>query len=278
MPFSTQSTSQKGSQPPARQLHLLCHELRSSAASYTYVTSTGLFQQHLDLYSGLPTAASPVVPVITFDDGHISNYEIAAPLLAARDLSAHFFLTVGWIGTRPGFMDWPQVRALHQAGHTIGAHSWSHALLTHCSPAQLDIELTQARLTLEDHLGAAVTTMSLPGGRANRRVLAACRAAGYTRVYTSVPQIENSPIAFTVGRLNIRGNMQTAWLAQLFTPSSPQLARLSRAHRLKAATKSILGDRLYAFVWALANRKEPDADGLSEVQDANPSSSENPSA
>jgi len=259
-------------------LHLLYHELRPSAAAYSYVTSTELFQQHIDLYAGLLTSASPVAPVITFDDGHVSNFDLAAPILASRDLTAHFFLTVGWLATRPGYMDWSQVRALHQAGHTIGAHGWSHTFLTHCSPTQLDLELARARLTLEDHLGAPITTMSLPGGRANRRVLAACRAAGYIHVYTSAPRVEHLPTAFTVGRLNIRGNMQPAWLAQLFSPSSSLLARLSRAHRLKAAAQSVLGDRLYALVWALANRKETDANEPSDPTKADSSSGEEHSA
>ena len=110
-------------------------------------------------------------PEVTFDDGHISNFEFALPILQSRAIRAWFFITVGWTGRRPGYMGWNELRKLHQAGHVIGAHGWTHTLLTHCSARRLHSELVDARLTLEDKLGASVTSMSLPGGRYNRHVL-----------------------------------------------------------------------------------------------------------
>ena len=151
-------------------------------------------------------------------------------------------------GPRHGLDTW--------AGHSIGAHSWSPTFLTRCTAAQLETELRRARLTLEDHLGIPVRTMSLPGGRANRRVFEACRAAGYDRVFTSRPRSEPLPLGFTVGRLNVRGDMQPDWLAQLFSPSDPLLARIALRHRFKSAARAVLGDRLYARLWAKANRQE----------------------
>lgn len=254
--MSTESAPMKNAMPSARKLHVLYHELRPSGAAYAYATTEGLFRKHVNLYAGLLAAMSPVTPVITFDDGHDSDFTLAAPILASRGLTAHFFITVGWTSTRPGYMGWPQIRALQQAGHSIGAHSWSHTFLTRCTATQLETELRHARLTLEDHLGVPVRTMSLPGGRANRRVLDACRTTGYDRVFTSRPRSEPLPLGFTVGRLNVRGDMQPDWLAQLFSPSDPLLARIALRHRIKSAAQAVLGDRLYARLWAMANRQE----------------------
>lgn len=265
-------------QQPLGQLHLLYHEISPDTAAYSYVTSTARFEQHVDLYAGLLANGSPRVPTVTFDDGHVSNFALAAPILALRNLTAHFFITVGWTGIRPGYMDWPQLRALLQAGHTIGAHGWSHTFLTHCTPPQLDIELNRARLVLEDRLGVSITTMSLPGGRANRRVLAACFAAGYRHVYTSAPRCERIPLGATVGRLNMRGDAEPGWLAQLFDPTNPLLARLGRKHRMKVAAQSILGDRLYLRIWALANRHEGEANLQSQIYPATNGSPQDPSA
>jgi hypothetical protein len=125
----------------------------------------------------------------------------------------------------------------------------------------LQTELGDARLTLEDKLGTAITTMSLPGGRYNRRVLAACEEAGYTEIYTSVPRAEPLPLGVTVGRLNIRGDMQPAWIEKLFQPDGKLLGDLERQYRRKEAAKRLLGDRLYEKLWALVNRKEPETDG-----------------
>jgi peptidoglycan/xylan/chitin deacetylase (PgdA/CDA1 family) len=246
-------------QPPDR-LYLLYHELRPSRSDYSYVVETDQFEKHIDLFLNLRKVekAPGFYPEITFDDGHISNFEYALPILQSRALKAWFFITTGWTGQKPGYMGWPELRALHEDGQQIGAHGWSHTLLTHCDQSQLQKELVQARLTLEDKLGTSITTMSLPGGRSNQRVLAACRDAGYTQVFTSVPKTEPQPGATTVGRLNIRGDMTLEWLAKLFQPETGVLSSLQRQHQIKSTVKTLLGDKLYEKLWALLNRQEPD--------------------
>jgi hypothetical protein len=244
-----------------RRLYLLYHELRSTETRYSYVTDTNTFEKHLALYSRLRQQQGPhLSPEITFDDGHVSNLELAAPLLEAQGFHAHFFITVGWTGNKPGYMGWPQLRALQSAGHTIGAHGWTHKLLTHCSDLELQTELNMARTTLEDKLGVSITSMSLPGGRYTQRVLNACEQAGYTAIFTSIPRAETLPLPTTIGRLNILGEMQPEWIEKLFQPNSQLLDRLGKRYRQKEAAKKLLGDKLYAKLWALINSKEPGTD------------------
>jgi peptidoglycan/xylan/chitin deacetylase (PgdA/CDA1 family) len=243
-------------QPPGR-LYLLYHELRPSRSSYSYALETAEFEKQINLFLKLRgNGQSALWPEITFDDGHISNFEFALPILQAHALKAWFFITVGWTGRRAGYMGWQELRALHQAGQHIGAHGWTHTLLTHCSARRLHSELVDARLTLEDKLGTPITTMSLPGGRYNKHVLTACREAGYKQIFTSVPKAEPEPTGLTVGRLNIRGDMSLDWIAKLFQPGSKVLTSLERQYRIKAAAKSLLGDRLYEKLWAILNRQE----------------------
>jgi peptidoglycan/xylan/chitin deacetylase (PgdA/CDA1 family) len=257
-----ESNSTEQIRRPLRKLYLLYHELRSTETRYSYVTDTGMFQRHLDLYVRLrQTGGVDLWPEITFDDGHISNLELAAPMLQSRGLTARFFITVGWTGKKPGYMGFAELQALHQAGHSIGAHGWSHTLLTHCNNRELETELSQTRMTLEDKLGTPITTMSLPGGRYNRRVLAACQAAGYSEVYTSIPRAESLPLGTMVGRLNILGGMQPEWIAKLFESDGQLLGSLGQQYRRKEAVKKLLGDRLYAKLWALVNRQEPEISG-----------------
>ena len=247
-------------QPPGR-LYLLYHELRPTRSDYSYVVETGAFEKQADLLLKLrENGALGLWPEVTFDDGHISNFEFALPALQSRAIKAWFFITVGWTGQRPGYMDWTELRALHQAGQVVGAHGWTHTLLTHCNAKELHHELADARLTLEDKLGTSVTTMSLPGGRYNRRVLTACQEAGYTQIFTSVPKAEPDRTGPTVGRLNIRGDMTLDWISKLFQPGSRLLSGLERQYQRKAAAKSLLGDRLYEKLWAVLNRQEPDTD------------------
>ena len=49
-------------------------------------------------------------------------------------------------------------------------------------------------------------------------------------------------------------------VAKLFQPDGSLLSSLGRQHRVKENVKSLLGDRLYAKLWALVNRQEPEAD------------------
>jgi peptidoglycan/xylan/chitin deacetylase (PgdA/CDA1 family) len=257
-----ESISKEQTEQPLRRLYFLYHELRSTGSRYSYITSTEMFEKHLDLYARLrQQGSSNLQPEITFDDGHISNLSLAAPLLQSRGFTAQFFITVGWTGKKPGYMGWAELQALLAAGHSIGAHGWTHTLLTHCSDTELQTELNVARATLEDKLGAPITTMSLPGGRHNRRVLNACEQAGYTTIYTSIPRAESLPLGNTVGRLNILGNMQPEWIEKLFDPNSPVLANLGKQYGRKDAVKKLLGDKLYAKLWGIMNRKEPGPDG-----------------
>jgi hypothetical protein len=197
-------------------------------------------------------------PEISFDDGHVSNYQYALPILAAHNVAACFFITVGWTGRKAGYMSWAEIRSLHAAGHRIGAHGWTHALLTHCNATDLQRELDDARKTLEDKLGSAIHSMSLPGGRYDRRVVAACRLAGYSQIFTSVPRSQVNRDQLLVGRVNITAGLMQSNILDLLCPGSGALATLQHRYELKTAVRSILGDTLYARLWATVNGRPPD--------------------
>lgn len=257
--MQVESISEERAREPLQKLHFLYHELRPHGCDNSYVIETNEFDKQIDLFLQMRKAESPGLwPEVTFDDGHISNFEYALPILLSRELTARFFITVGWTGKKPGYMGWRELRSLHESGQLIGAHGWSHAFLTRCTPGDLDVELRKAKSLLEDKLGISITTMSLPGGRYNRRVLAACREAGYTQVYTSVPRTECEPLGFTVGRLNVRGDWSREWIRNVLQPGSRELSTLERQYRIKAIAKTVVGDRLYEKLWALLNRKGPD--------------------
>ena len=250
--------------PAAARLFFLYHELRREPSTYSYVMDAAHFEQQVELFAQHHQRPGlGVLPEITFDDGHRSDHELALPILDRHGLQAHFFITAGWTGTRARYMDWPQLQELHRAGQSIGAHGWSHRLLTQCSPADLRTELNTSRKLLEDRLGVPIHTLSLPGGRSNRRVLEACREAGYTQVYTSQPRVEPDPSAPTLGRLNLLGDTTLDWLAGLLAPESRVLRRIMRQDRLKQAGKSLLGDDLYARLWRIVNRAESTEDPAS---------------
>lgn len=254
-----------------KRLYFLYHELRPEPSQYSYVVSCAEFREHLRLFATEPGKQGLLGAGITFDDGNLSDSRYALPLLLEAGLRAHFFITAGWTGERAGFMSSAELRELQVAGMTVGAHGWSHKLLTACSDAELRVELVDARTRLEDAVGAPVDTMSLPGGRYNRRVLEACQAAGYTAVFTSEPKTFDESAAAAggniIGRLNLRSGTSTAWLCGMLDPATGALARQQRSDRVKGMAKAVLGDGLYAKVWAIANRQEAEPSAGQEAKD-----------
>ncbi|PYQ55307.1 MAG: hypothetical protein DMF78_02480 [Acidobacteria bacterium] len=82
-------------------------------------------------------------------------------------------------------LDWEMVRAMHEAGFTIGSHTCSHALLTLEDRGCLRHELAASRERLEAKLGAPVRHFAYPDGRFDRAVVDEVAGAGYGFAYTT---------------------------------------------------------------------------------------------
>jgi peptidoglycan/xylan/chitin deacetylase (PgdA/CDA1 family) len=74
----------------------------------------------------------------------------------------------------------PQVNALARAGFEIGFHTRDHRPLPELTHDELVRALDEGRAALEAAAGRPLTTIAYPHGRADERVAAAARAAGYT--------------------------------------------------------------------------------------------------
>jgi len=121
---------------------------------------------------------------LTFDDGNVSDYEIALPGLLRRGMKAQFFVVSDLIGRR-GFLSHAQVKELHRAGMTIGNHGKLHRSWRELPEPELRLELIEARAQIENLIGARVDAAACPNGSYGRRVLSYLKANGYARSYTS---------------------------------------------------------------------------------------------
>ena len=121
---------------------------------------------------------------LTFDDGHVSDREVVLGELARRGLNATFFLVVGDLD-RPGRLGRADVRALVEAGMSVGSHGMRHRRWRGLESAELDSELRDSRRELEALAGAPVEDASCPFGAYDRAVLRQARRAGYRHVFTS---------------------------------------------------------------------------------------------
>lgn len=132
--------------------------------------------------------------VITFDDGYLDNYQLAAPVLSDLGLPACFYLTAGFIesnrqfpwdtekGRRTVMMSWKQAREMYRMGFELGCHTWNHPDLGTEPIASAPRELDDARAKIEDEVGARVVHFAYPfGGKGNMRAewVDAIREAGF---------------------------------------------------------------------------------------------------
>jgi peptidoglycan/xylan/chitin deacetylase (PgdA/CDA1 family) len=232
------------SRPDAQgRYHLTYHSFVTGESGYTYELSVKQFREHLRL------TETSLAPVYTFDDGHISSFEQAFPYLEQCGQKGIFFVTTDWIG-RKDFMEWADVKELVGAGHEVQSHSRSHPMLTHCDDQKLRNELEGSRLDLEDRTGKKVESISMPGGRWNDRVIAACKDAGYLNVYTSDPQTLLDVYGMRVqGRINVTSEMSVEYLAELLRPGSSLMSRYRMRHALKGGLRKLIGDDAYHWFW-----------------------------
>ena len=133
-------------------------------------------------FAGAAEISKPVM--LTFDDGHISHYEEAVSCLEAHKMGAVFFIPAGLVGGKDQ-MNWLQLRELLQAGFEIGSHGLNHIPLTGLSDAAVFQELDESKKKLEDKLGIAIQSLSIPRGFYQERIRRMAQHAGYQWVFTS---------------------------------------------------------------------------------------------
>ncbi len=125
---------------------------------------------------------------ITFDDGYIDTFEIAAPILIERGIPFTVFLSTDFLKNKSnGFMTKGQVLDLSKYPNVkIGSHGKSHIRLAECSFNLLNQELIESKAFLEDLIGNQVELLAYPYGSVNEKVSKQALAAGYSKAFTTI--------------------------------------------------------------------------------------------
>jgi len=241
---------------------LTYHEVEPEKSAYIYAVTSQQLDEQLNVVAQRNRREADSTE-LTFDDGHISNYEIARPALERHGLKAVFFVTVGRVGTAPQTMNWQQLRTLTNAGHSVQSHGWSHKFLILCSPTELRDELRRSKAELEQQTGVPVFSISLPGGRWNARVLRAAADAGYQRVYTSEfwRKTEVCQGVRLSGRFMIRSDISNGQFERWLSMDVQSLRMMRAKNLLQNAVRRMTGERLYHELWcwlAVSGRSSAD--------------------
>ncbi|WP_160169819.1 polysaccharide deacetylase family protein [Marinospirillum insulare] len=182
---------------------LMYHHISTSTPPSTS-TSPADFIQHLDMLEKDGFEVWPIdrvarqikrrrpmpdkVAVITFDDGYISVYKEALPILKERELPFTIFVNADPINEkRPLYMSWAELKEAQEAGGIIANHTLSHTHLIR----KLDDETEEAWLKRVEHeiaanqqeiikhLGSAPKIFAYPYGEYNPEIQKLVQKMGY---------------------------------------------------------------------------------------------------
>lgn len=149
-------------------------------AELPYWITRERFEEIVELVA---TRRLPRPVVWTFDDGNASDLW-AAERLAARGLSGKFYLLTQRFASEH-YVSPDGARALDAMGMEVGLHGHAHVDWRFSPPDELRAETVAARRDLADAVGKPITSVALPFGGYNRRVLAHLEAQGFDRIYNS---------------------------------------------------------------------------------------------
>lgn len=133
--------------------------------------------------------------VITLDDGWLSGYEKAWPILKEFAYPFTMYIYTDYVkgGPKSGgqSMTWEQIEEMRDAGVDIASHTVSHSALNARKGKTdeqyrqwLETELKGSKDILEQKLGIKVTTLAYPYGLHNEIVRDVAMKAGYEAAFT----------------------------------------------------------------------------------------------
>jgi peptidoglycan/xylan/chitin deacetylase (PgdA/CDA1 family) len=194
---------------------------------------------------------------VTFDDGCETDLLSAAPLLKDLGFGATSYITVGFLG-QPGYLSASQVRSLSALGVEIGCHSQTHPYLPDVDDARLQDETAGARDRLEQIAGVPVEHFSCPGGRWDRRVVAAVKAAKFRSMATSRTGMNFAGTdGFSLARVAVLQGASEESVIQACSGRGLLAAQLKE--KARASVQRVFGNSAYDSLRALLLGREENA-------------------
>lgn len=161
--------------------------------------------------------------VITFDDGYLSLYKYAMPVLKQYKFKATLYLATAATG-EPDFsklksldpktmpaddrpLTWHELKEMQKNGWSIQSHSVTHADNAQLSDEQLIYELAESKKIIEQKLHHVVLHYAFPFGKYSAASLKLVKKAGYksaTTVHSGLCSEKND--LYRLSRLEMNSN------------------------------------------------------------------------
>jgi peptidoglycan/xylan/chitin deacetylase (PgdA/CDA1 family) len=191
----------------------------------------------------LPAELGALCYSLTFDDGHASDYTEAFPVLHELGLRATFFVVPTLVDTA-GFVTWDQLREMVAAGMEVGSHSLTHPFVDGLAPAELRREFGDSKTMIEDRLGAAVRSASLPRGWGAPHLETILAELGYRVFCTSrVGWWHPGDRPLSIPRVRASADMPVERFAAIVDGAPRSLWSMQAVEAAKGVVKVCLGRR-----------------------------------
>ncbi len=209
-----------------KQVPILCyHQIRDwrakdSKSAKDYIVPIATFKQHIkmladsgyhtilpdQLYNYLTTgAALPSKPILlTFDDTDLDQFTIAAPELKKYGFKAVFFVMTVSIG-RPNYMTKEQIKALSDAGHLIGSHTWDHHNFKKYQGEDWVTQIDKPTKKLEEITGKPIKYFAYPFGLWNSEGIPQLKKRGFKAAFALAEKRDPNEPLYTIRRIIASG-------------------------------------------------------------------------
>ncbi|MGB6479993.1 MAG: polysaccharide deacetylase family protein [Candidatus Sulfotelmatobacter sp.] len=174
---------------------LTCAVSAAAAVAASYQTMAPTAQWYGRTFIGLAPGSRQIA--LTYDDGPNDPHTLRLlEVLAKHNVHATFFLIGRYVQQQPQI-----ARAIIQAGHVVGNHTFTHPLLIFRSEAGIRQELTQCRDALQHAIGEPSSLFRPPFGGRRPAVLRIARELGLEPVMWNVTGYDwNAPPAGKIDR------------------------------------------------------------------------------
>lgn len=183
--------------------------------------------------------------ILTFDDGHESDFTVVLPLLKKFGFTAAFFICLEYIG-KSGYMNWQQIRALADAGMSVQCHGLLHRDYSKIPEQMACDEFRAARLCLERNLSQPVLGLALPGGFADGATYQAGFDAGFSIICNSEQRV--AKFGKVLNRFVLRRSTTMKEFVGIVHRKTILLISLFLRRTATKAMKSLVGQNCYEAI------------------------------
>lgn len=161
----------------------------------------------------------PSKPVmITFDDTREEQYHLGASEMNRYRFKGVFFIMTVSIN-RPGYMTESQIKNLSENGHTIGAHTWDHHLVTKYEGKDWEIQLLKPKKRLKDITGKPVNYFAYPSGVWNKQAIPKLKNSDYRMAFILSTKADPEEPLFTIRRIIVYGALSSSGMLKTMQSS-----------------------------------------------------------